>query len=434
MRDFLKIYGPLAIIALIGMIIALRHVDPAPPKVVDFAAGSPGGAYYAYAERYAGAMAAEGVTVNLIKTAGSLQNLALLRAGDADIALVQGGVADPSADADARSLGGVFHEPYWVFIRNGVEAEDFGALRDKRLAIGPEGSGTRALSVDIQAEWGGEWSETARSTLSGQASAAALLADDLDAAAFAASAQAPYVAGLLSSPEVYLLKFERAPALGRRSAALAPATLLRGVVNVGADIPTQDIPLIAPVAQLTVDEGLHPALQSLLLDTAAKIHAEPSLLASGGTFPDGDLTDLPLSPEARRYYERGPSALRRYFSFGMANFLERAWILLIPLLTLLIPLLRLAPPVYRWRIRRKIYVWYSDLRELEAQGRSAKTGPDMDIVAQQLDRLQDETGRVEVPLSYTDDLYRLRNHIVFVRKLLEELEPGQNTAADSQTR
>ena len=32
---------------------------------------------------------------------------------------------------------------------------------------------------------------------------------------------------------------------------------------------------------------------------------------------------------------------------------------------LMMPLLRAAPPLMRWRTRRKIYLWYSDLREID---------------------------------------------------------------------
>ncbi len=37
---------------------------------------------------------------------------------------------------------------------------------------------------------------------------------------------------------------------------------------------------------------------------------------------------------------------------------------------------------------------------------------------QHLQQLQEEIGQLEVPLSYNDDLYRLRNHVAFVNHLL----------------
>jgi len=52
LRDFLKVYWPLVMIAFAGVLLALVLMDPAPPKTIRFAAGSPGGAYHAFAERY----------------------------------------------------------------------------------------------------------------------------------------------------------------------------------------------------------------------------------------------------------------------------------------------------------------------------------------------------------------------------------------------
>ncbi|MEL7454385.1 MAG: TRAP transporter substrate-binding protein, partial [Pseudomonadota bacterium] len=193
-------------------------------------------------------------------------------------------------------------------------------------------------------------------------------------------------------------------------------------------LPANNIPLVAPVAQMLVAEETHPAIQAILLEAASDIHGESSLLATAGTFPDVTLTDVKVSPEAKRYFENGPSALRRWFSFGMANFLERAWVLAIPLLTLMIPMIRVAPPIYRWRVRRRIYVWYSDLRDLEAKGRSAKTEEERLQITRQLDQLQAEVGKVDVPLSYTDDLYRLRSHIEFVEGLILRLNRAASIA------
>src|SRR5262249_25498324 len=90
-------------------------------------------------------------------------------------------------------------------------------------------------------------------------------------------------------------------------------------------------------------------------------------------------------------------------------------------ITLLIPLVRAAPPLYRWRIRRKIYIWYRDLRALELQGRAAKTAADRADVRSKLAAMQVDTASVQVPLSYNDDLFRLRSHIRFVTGLIDQL-------------
>jgi TRAP transporter TAXI family solute receptor len=423
-KDFLKIYWPLVLVAIGGLVLTLLLMDPAPPKTIRFAAGSPGGAYYVYAERYQRLLAEEDVEVELIQTAGSVENLRLLDEGQVDVALVQGGLATSGDAEKLRSLGGLFHEPFWVFVRDDVGVTEYGQLRDKRLAIGPVGSGTRLLGIELQDEFDGVWSETSRNSLSGTAAAGALIDGKLDAAAFAASPDAPYVRTLLRAPGISLMPFERAEALSRRQPALAAVTLLRGVVDIGADLPAHDIPLVAPVAQLVVDKSLHPAIEALLVDAASAIHQDGSLLARAGTFPDANATDLPVSRQVERYYENGPSFLRRYFSFDVANFLDRAWILAIPLLTLLIPLVRVAPPIYRWRVRRKIYIWYKDLRDLEARGRSTPTKEARAAITDELEDLQVEIGELDVPLSYTDDLYRLRNHVEFVKHLVMNTRPA----------
>ena len=79
----------------------------------------------------------------------------------------------------------------------------------------------------------------------------------------------------------------------------------------------------------------------------------------------------------------------------------------------------------RWRVRRKIYVWYSDLRALEVRGRSAPTLSERNKIISELHKLQVDAGKIEVPLSYTDDLYRLRNHIEFVESLLRRLKADE---------
>lgn len=421
MREFFRAYWPFIAIGLLGLIIALRFVEPPPPRQITFAVGPEGGAYEAFALRYQALLGDNGVTVDLIKTAGSVDNLRMVGDGDADLGLVQGGIADPVIDDNLRALGGLFLEPLWVFARSDFGAADFGDLKDSRMAIGQPGSGTRALAIQVRSEWGDDWGPDSNLALSGGAARDALVSGEIDAAIYVSSVSSPLIRELLERDDVELIPFPQAAALSRRSPALAETVLLRGVLNIGDDLPATDVSLIAPVAQIVTPRDTHPAIQAILLEAATAIHSEGSLLTPANTFPDGTLTDLPLSREASRWFERGPSILRRWFSFGAANFLERAWVLAIPLITLMIPMVRVAPPIYRWRVRRRIYIWYSDLRDLETRGRAATTDAERATVVAKLDRLQEEVGNVDVPLSYTDDLYRLRNHIEFVGGLVNKL-------------
>ncbi len=419
MTDALKVYGPVAAGLLILLIITMRFIAPPPPMELRFAAGGIDGQYYALAEQYAEALAEHGIQVQVLETAGTVENFALLKAGDADVALLQGGIASEDDRADLLSLGGMFAEPFWVFTRAAPEATiamDFGDLKTARIAAGAIGSGTRAMTERVQSEWGGNWQPIV--PLSGSAAAAALRAGEVDAAVFTASVKAKYVQDLLTAPGIQLIGMRRAKGLSMRDDALAPLVLFDGVVDMDRNIPSRDTELISAIAQLGVVDTLHPALQSVLLEAAESIHNGGTILSRANTFPDATRTDLPLSDEARRYYRNGPTFLRRYFSFGWANFLERAWVFLIPLLALLIPLVQMAPPVYRWRIRRKIYVWYNDLHELERRGFDASDDRERQSVLADIQAMQHEVGQVDVPVSYNDELYHLRSHINFVEALI----------------
>jgi hypothetical protein len=96
-------------------------------------------------------------------------------------------------------------------------------------------------------------------------------------------------------------------------------------------------------------------------------------------------------------------------------------VMLIPLAALAFPLLKLFPPVYRWRVRSRIYRWYSDLRQIER--RLDEGHADTKLLAE-IELLEDEVKRVETPLSYTDELYHLRNHIDFIRDRIDQNKPA----------
>jgi hypothetical protein len=160
------------------------------------------------------------------------------------------------------------------------------------------------------------------------------------------------------------------------------------------------------------------------LRAATVLHRGGGLFETAAQFPSPNYVDFPLNADAQRFFKSGPTFLRRFLPLWVALQVERLWILILPLITLAIPLMRLAPPLYSWQVRRRIYRWYENLRELEIRARRSNDPAELDAVAAELDALQNDIGTIEVPLSYADNLYHLRLHIEFVKRLTV---PGATT-------
>jgi len=141
----LKIYGPAVLLTLLAFGVAYQFVDPAPPRQLTIATGSPEGAYTGFAERYRELLQREGIELRLRHTHGSLENLGLLATDEVDAAFVQGGT-EQAAGAPLLSLGSLYYEPAWLFYRADRVAERLTDLEGARVAIGVPGSGTLMLA------------------------------------------------------------------------------------------------------------------------------------------------------------------------------------------------------------------------------------------------------------------------------------------------
>ena len=439
MGDFFKVYGPIVLLVALGFLAAYQFVDPAPPRSLTIATGSESGAYHAFGLRYREILARDGIEVTLVSTAGSVENLGLLAEeegdtssdpGDArvDLAFVQSGIGAPAGFPNLVALASLYYEPLWVFTRGSEAPGRLSALAGRRLAVGAEGSGTRYVALQLlAANQIGREDGTKIEALGSSEAVAALQTGLIDAAFLVTSQRNQILSELLEQQGFGLMSFERAEAYARRFPHLSAVTLPEGVLDLANNIPGQEVTLVSPVATLVAREHLHPALIDLVMRAAQEIHGGQGLFEAAGQFPSAQNVDFPLSAEAERFFKSGPSFLRRVLPFWAATLVERTWILILPVLTLLIPLLRIAPPTYRWQVRRRIYRWYRDLRELEAELQAADARRDavtMKSIRTRLAALQDEVGQVVVPLSYADNLYHLRLHIEFVR---ERYDPSIHT-------
>ncbi len=431
-RDLLVTVGPFVVVAALLLALAYGVLDPAPPPKVVMATGPEQGAYAQFGKRYAARLKAYGVDVELRTTQGAAQNLALLRDPNSgvQIGFVQGGADEQGSvrgdDAPAEgfsSLGSLFYEPLWLFYREdsaqrllkGAAFNNLPQLAGWKLNIGPPGSGAPNLMKKLL-----EANNIAPNSITlldedQTPAVVALLAGQSDALVFASAPESLMVQMLLQTPGIKLFNFAQSEAYSRRFAFMSPVTLPRGVVDLAKDIPPVDVKLVAPTATLVAHDTLHPALVQLFVQAAHALHAEAGWFQKKGEFPSANNTERPLAKEADRFYRNGTPLLQRYLPFWLANLVERMWPVLLSIAAVLIPMSSVLPPVYKFRIRSRIFKWYRQLREIE----DAVGQRPANQLLQELGDIEKHVERVTVPLSYADQLYALRSHINLVRDRLQ---------------
>jgi len=191
--------------------------------------------------------------------------------------------------------------------------------------------------------------------------------------------------------------------------------LAEGVLDFERNLPAREIDLVAPTAILLAREDLHPAVVPLFIQAAEEAFGNGDLLTEPGRFPSSGNLDAPLAPAAKEYFKNGSSFLYRVFPFAIAATLDRLKIMLLPVLTLLLPLVRVAPPLMRWRTRRKIFRWYRHLERIERESETDRTAR-----LAQLDEIEREiVETVDVPASYMEELHQLRLHLERVRARID---------------
>lgn len=420
-REQLSVVGPAAVLAVAAFVVALQWVKPAPPSRVAIATGRADGAYYRFAEQYGERLAQEGITLEVRATSGSVENVRLLAdpASGVDIAFVQGGTGDVVKTDGLVSLASLYFEPLWVFSRTAPGPSDLRGMRGRRLAVGPDGSGTRAVALTLLAANGLTEATARLSPLTGLDAVRALRRGEVDTVFLIASAESATVKEMLLTRGIALLSFPRADAYTKRFPFLTKLVLPAGGLSLEANLPARETVLLAPAATLVVRRDFHPALVDLLLVTAAGVHSRRGLFEAPQQFPSADHLEFPLMDEAQRYHRSGPPLLARFLPFWAATLADRIKVLVLPLLVL-VPLARMVPPLYRWRIRSKIIRKYRDVVDVDLALAQRPSAAECDDLLARLDRIEEAVRSLRVPLGYADAHYHLRLHVDLVRAKVKE--------------
>ena len=243
------VFGTLVILAA-----AFWFVSSAPPRTLIISSGPPGSSYQRNAERYREILSSNGVTLKILPSQGSMENLQRLAnpRDRVDVGFVQAGESGVGKGRPLFSLGSIAYQPLLIFYRGATPVTLLSGLAGKRLAIGPAGSGTHALALSLLATNGIlPGGGTALLNLDADEAAKALLAEQVDAVFLMGdSASSQTMRTLLRSPGVQLFSFSQADAYTRKFTFLNKLAIPRGAIDFGKDMPPQDVNLIGPPVEL----------------------------------------------------------------------------------------------------------------------------------------------------------------------------------------
>lgn len=403
-------------IVIAGTILQIYF--PTPPKKIIIATGGETGAYYAMGQEIKRRLADSGITVEVRKTKGSVENLDLLSdpASGVDIAIVQSGISNSKEHPQLESLTGLFYEPVWVaFQPNSFPKgapSSIAEIKEKRIGIALAGSGTRKITDQI-------FELNGVSTKSPNFYAAApdilltkLQAHELDVAIFVYKAEAPFITKVYKDPDIKFMSFNEAYGYLQSMPSLAVLKIPHSILDIPTNTPEKEIQVISPVAELVINEHFHPAIITLLMREINDVINDPTIVAVENTFPNTNNLSFRVNEDALDYVKNGLSLVDQYLPFWVAVWFDRLIRVVLPLLAILLPIYNFLPGVIEYFEKQKKARVYIELRHLENE---LSQNVDRDLIITRLNVIENKVIQSKFE---AEEIFDMRSHIDLVREKL----------------
>ncbi|MCB1352131.1 MAG: TAXI family TRAP transporter solute-binding subunit [Rhodobacteraceae bacterium] len=154
------------LVAVAALLLSPIAADAQEARLIRMATGSPAGVYFpvgiALCRLVNETRAEHGIRCSAEQSAGSVANIAALRSGDVELAIVQSdtqaaawtGAGEEGPFDTLRSVVSLYPEPLTIVARADAGITGIDGLPGKRLSVGPAGSGQRALWEAVAAAEG----------------------------------------------------------------------------------------------------------------------------------------------------------------------------------------------------------------------------------------------------------------------------------------
>lgn len=297
--------GPGVLAAVLAVVCAL--VTGCGPDLsgvrLRIAAGVNGGVYDQLAEPLATAWAAQlGMARPEVQvTQGSLDNIARVRSGKADVAFVAGDIATENT-AGLAALARVHDDYLHLIVRADSPITSVAQLRGRRVAIGSPDSGVEYLSKRLLEAAGLTAPAVDTRPLGLPEALPALARGDIDAVIWSGGVPTPSITALSSTIGLRLLDITGlVSALRATSPVYRTATIPVTAYHLATPVTTLVLPnfLVVPAS---MPDDVAEALVQGLFDARPELVKATGVALSIDVHPAIETSVLPLHPGALRYF------------------------------------------------------------------------------------------------------------------------------------
>lgn len=296
--------------AVLGGLLALSVATAVPacsgptPRTARLAAGEPGGFFWEFSGLLADAgRRRRSVTIDPMRTAGSIDNLVAIRSGTADLAMTLADVAAGSDDLFA--VGRVYENYFQVAVRDDSPVTTMDGLRGRTVSVGAEGSGATSLSARVLDAVGLDEPGAIRAVRQPmRAAARALVAGQVDVAMWAGGLPTPAFTGLGRGIRLLDMTSVVSTLRQRHGIVYEAVTVPENVYGAHPAVTTVGVGNLL-LARRDLDDRVVASVVDLLLDDASALVPEQAV---GSQFLDAQsliqTAGMPLHPGAASEYRR----------------------------------------------------------------------------------------------------------------------------------